>query len=240
MAVRIIKAGSSLSGAVRPVTFEEQAADPAGVQKIPEWMTTLDASSRIEVPCRTTAPEPSSQAADVAEIEKSAYESGFRQGERAGAEIAEKKLEVVMRRYSDAIFEMGKLKSKLYSEVERQVVKLAIEVAKKVVHREVRADPEVIQTLVRVALARAAENSPVTVRLNPTDYNHLLEHRSELDPDGSGREIVLLADKSIERGGCLVQTGSGDVDARISEEFRELERGFFEGAGSNRCAGALT
>jgi flagellar biosynthesis/type III secretory pathway protein FliH len=38
-----------------------------------------------------------------------------------------------------------------------------------------------------------------------------------------------VADKSVERGGCLVQTECGDVDARIEEQFREVERAFFEG-----------
>jgi flagellar biosynthesis/type III secretory pathway protein FliH len=39
---------------------------------------------------------------------------------------------------------------------------------------------------------------------------------------------VLLADKGIERGGCLVETECGEIDARIEQRFREVERGFFE------------
>ena len=133
-----------------------------------------------------------------------------------------------MRRYADAILEVGKLRSFLYAQVEREVVKLAVEVAKKIVHREVHADPDIIQTLVRVALGHVAEKSALTVHLNPVDYNYLLEQRAELSQN-EGRDIALLADKSVERGGCLIQTECGDVDARIEEEFREVERGFFEG-----------
>jgi flagellar assembly protein FliH len=83
-------------------------------------------------------------------------------------------------------------------------------------------------------LSHAAEKSAVTVHLSPVDYNYLLEHRAELNEGNNGREVVLLADKSIERGGCLVQTECGDIDARIEEEFRELERGFFGGTDSKR------
>jgi flagellar assembly protein FliH len=149
-------------------------------------------------------------------------------------EIAEKKMEAVVRRYGDTILELGALRGRLFADVERQVVKLAVEVAKKIVHREIQADRDVIQTLVKVALSHAAEKSAVTVRLSPADYNYLLEHRAELNEGNSSREIVLLADKSIERGGCLVQTECGDIDARIEEEFRELERGFFGAADSKR------
>jgi flagellar assembly protein FliH len=84
---------------------------------------------------------------------------------------------------------------------------------------------------VRVALSHATEKSAVTVHLNPVDYNYLLEHRAELaGSHEAGRDVVLVADQAIERGGCLVETECGDIDARIEQEFRDLERGFFEGA----------
>lgn len=144
--------------------------------------------------------------------------------------MAEKKAETIMRRYGDSIRELGKYKVALYSQVEREVVQLAVEVARKIVHREIQADPEVIQTLVKVALDRVSGRSAVTVRVNPVDYNFLLDkNRGWIQEQGTGQEITLVADKSVERGGCLVQTESGDVDARIEEGFREVERAFFEG-----------
>jgi flagellar assembly protein FliH len=173
--------------------------------------------------------EPSAPPVDVALIEKTAYENGFRQGEKAGMEIAEKKVEAIMRRYSESLLDLGSLRSNLYAQVEREVVRLALEVAKKIVHREIRADKEIIQTLVKVALSHVAEKSAVTIHLHPLDYNFVLEHKAELSQSEHGvREIVLLADRSIERGGCLVKTECGDIDARIEEKFREIEQGFFE------------
>jgi flagellar assembly protein FliH len=163
-----------------------------------------------------------------AQIEKAAYESGFRQGEKAGMEIAERKAESLMKRYADAILEIGRLKPRLYAQAEHDVVKLALEVAKKVVHRAVQVDPEIVQTLIRVALSHVAVKSPVTVHLNHADYGFVLEQRKSLMQTGeSDREIVLVADKSVERGGCLIETECGDIDARIEEEFREVERAFF-------------
>ncbi len=173
---------------------------------------------------------PAAPGMDVAQIEKTAYENGFHQGEKTGLEIAEKKVEAIMRRYSETLLELGRLRSDLYVQVEREVVKLALEVAKKIVHREIQVDEEIIQTLVRVALNHVAEKSAVTVHLHPTDYNYILERKAELFSGDHGvREVALLADRSIERGGCLIKTECGDIDARIEEEFREIERGFFDG-----------
>jgi flagellar biosynthesis/type III secretory pathway protein FliH len=225
MAPRVIKQGTTQASSVQQFFFSEAVADLPPLSDQLAWPEIPS----VPVPQKNCpAPDPPQPVVDVALLEKTAFENGHLQGEKAGREIAEKNVESVMRRYSEAILEIGKFRSSFYVQVEREVVKLAVEVAKKIVHREIHADPDVIQTLVRVALSHVAEKSAVTVHLNPTDYSYLLEQRAELSQN-EGREIALLADKSIERGGCLIQTECGDIDARIEEKFREVEHAFFEG-----------
>jgi flagellar assembly protein FliH len=137
-------------------------------------------------------------------------------------------MEAIMKRYAEAIIEVGKLRAALYGQIEQEVVRLALAVSKKIVHREIQVDHDIIQTLVRVALSHVAEKSAVVIHLNPVDYGYLVEKKDELS-QSEGRDISLLADRSVERGGCLIQTECGDIDARIDEEFREVERTFFEG-----------
>jgi flagellar assembly protein FliH len=234
MTVRIIKEGSPLAEQVQRFPYEScpEDVEPAS-HDVPSWVQSSgppSSASQQEEPQAQAAVETPPPAPDLAQIEKSAYETGFRQGEKAGMAIAEKKIEASLRRYAEAVVEIGKLRKELYHQVEREVVKLAVEVAKKIVHREIQVDREIIQTLVKVALGHVAEKSAVTIHLHPVDYNYILEHRAELSSGAEdGREVVLLADKSIDRGGCLIQTECGDIDARIEEEFREVERGFFEG-----------
>jgi len=230
MTMKIIKQNSSEALKVHSFSFaQEQKQDPgdraSGTEPLGPAIAALSPSQKQK---REQLP-PLAPSVDVAAVEQTAYENGFRQGEKTGMEVAEKKVESLMRRYADALLEIGKIKTSLYTQVERDVVKLAIEVAKKIVYREIQADPEVIQALVKVALGHVAEKSAVTVHLHPTDYNFVLEHRSQLLQAGENNcEVVLLADKAIERGGCLVETECGEIDARIEERFREVERGFFE------------
>ena len=164
---------------------------------------------------------------DLEAIEKTAYENGFREGEQSGREAAERKLEEPMKNYAASIAEIQGLREKLFAQAERDVVQLAIEVAKKIVHREIQADPQIIQTLVNVALSHVAETGSATIRLHPSDHEALSQTHKELQ-EGAERGLELKADKSMERGGCLIQTDCGDVDARIEEGFREIQRGFFE------------
>jgi flagellar assembly protein FliH len=231
VAVKIIKNGLSQHSQIHAVSFgNDENLYGAAPAEQPTYAEALFQDTETAQP-PTNEPAAPPSPVDVAEIEKNAYENGFRQGEKAGMEMADKKVSALMRSYGDAILELGKQRSRLYAQVERQVVKLALEAAKKIVHREIQADKEIIQTLVKVALSHVAEKSAVTVHLHPIDYSYILDHRSELSGDAEGgREVVLLADKNIQRGGCLVETECGNIDARIEEEFKELERAFFEGA----------
>ena len=227
MAPKIIKQGSSRASIIQQFSFTENFSELTLVKEQPRW-PELPMLPAAALPIDTAPSEPTTQSVDLAQLEKTAYENGFRQGEKAGMEIAERKMEAIMKRYSESLFEVGRLRSVLYEQIEHEVVKLAIAVAKKIVHREIQVDRDIIQTLVRVALSHVAEKSAVTIHLNPIDYNYLLERREELS-QSEGRDISLLADKSIERGGCLVQTDCGDIDARIEENFQEVEHAFFEG-----------
>jgi flagellar assembly protein FliH len=226
MTLKIIKQGTTRASAVIPFLFAENSTDlPHPNNDRFSW------PELPSMPIPSNAPTnqaPAQPAVDLDMVEKTAYENGLMQGKKVGLEIAEKKIEDIARRYSESILEIGKLRSFLYAQVEREIVKLAVAVAKKIVHREIHADPDVIQTLVRIALGHVAEKSAVTIHLNPADYDFLMERRFEL-PQSEARDISLLADKSIDRGGCLIQTACGDIDARIEEKFREVEHAFFEG-----------
>jgi len=192
---------------------------PACSQSVPAWIEA--AASQLRMLGQTSA-------ADVEHLEKSAFDRGCREAEKAALEAADRKIEAVMNRYAEAILDIGRCKRLLYAQAEHEVVKLALEVAKKIVHREVQVDPEIIQTLVRVALGHVAAKSPVTVHLNPADYNFMLERNGGAARCNSGdREMVLVADRSVDRGGCLIETECGDIDARIEEEFREVEHSFW-------------
>lgn len=228
MALRIIKQGSARASSVQQFFFSENFSEMA---QIPEPFTWPEASSFADAPARKmpeAMAEPAEPAVDLAKLEKAAFDNGFLQGQMAGKDLAEKQIEGVMRRYADTVQAISTLKTVLRAQVEREVVRLALEVAKKIVYREIRIDPAIIQTLVRVALSHVAEKSAVTVHVSPVDYAYLLKQRAELSQT-EGRDVSLVADNSIQQGGCLIQTDCGDIDARIEEKFREVENAFFEG-----------
>lgn len=227
MATKIIKQGTARASIIQQFSFSENICVDTQPLEQPEWMdlAMIPTGAPVSAPVSTDAAE---EVPDLAALERAAYEKGLLQGEKAAMAAAEKMAETVMKRYADSIVELQKLRSSLCAQVEREVVKLALAVARKMIHREIRVDQDIIQSLVHVALNHVSEKSAITICVNPEDYGYLLERRADL-AQSEGRDISLAADKSIERGGCLIQTNCGIIDARIEEKFREVEHSFFEG-----------
>jgi flagellar assembly protein FliH len=227
MASKIIKQGTSRSLEIQQFLFSDNCLESPLVPEQVQW-PELSAEPMLQQKSAATA-EACKPEVDLTLVETNAFENGFREGEKSGMAMAEQKMETIMKSHAEAILEIGRMKSSLYAQVEKEVVKLAIEVAKKIIHREIQVDPDIIQTLIRVTLANVAAKNPVTIRVNPVDFNYISERQAALS-QSEAKNISIVPDKSIERGGCLVETDCGDIDARLEEKFREVEHAFFEGA----------
>jgi flagellar assembly protein FliH len=161
--------------------------------------------------------------ARLAGLEREAFTKGYAQGERAGLEAGGKRAEAMLRRIAHTIEELGGLRQTLIQETEREMVQLALTLARRVVHREITLDPELAAALAHVALERLGTTTPATIRLNPEDYTVVAQ-------DGArwgGNTVTVVPDPSISRGGCLVETEFGSVDATIERQFDELSRALF-------------
>jgi flagellar assembly protein FliH len=124
---------------------------------------------------------------------------------------------------ADTLTEIGDLREAITTRAERELVRLAIEIAKKVVHREVTIDNEIVMTLARIGISRMHNRVAATIHLHPDDFAYVTTRRDSLE---AGHALELIEDRSIGRGGCLVQTEMGDIDARIEQQFAEIERAF--------------
>jgi len=63
------------------------------------------------------------------------------------------------------------------------------------------------------------------LRLNPEDAKFVQENLNKiLDSTEVARNISIERDETIERGSCIVTNNYGDVDARIDEQLKEIEK----------------
>lgn len=158
--------------------------------------------------------------AHLAALEREAFAKGYAQGERAGIEAGGKRAEAMLRRVAQTLTDLSGLRETLIHQTERQMVQLALTIAKRIVLREVTLDPELIAAMAHVALQKLGTSSPATIRLNPEDYT-VVAHEGER---WGGRQVTVVPDPAIARGGCLVESEFGRIDASVDRQFEEMTR----------------
>src|SRR5437870_11722230 len=93
----------------------------------------------------------------VMDVEKQAFEQGYAEGERIGKEMGEKMVETVVKRYDNSIVQLAESHKAVMETIEEQTVRLALEIARKVVQRELTIDPDIIAALASVVLKRVSK-----------------------------------------------------------------------------------
>lgn len=125
--------------------------------------------------------------------------------------------------FAETLQQLSVLREEISARVETDLVELALEIAKKIVGREVTVDREIALTLVKVSLKKLNSRAPFAqIHLSPEDYAFIDARREQIDFRGS---LELIEDRSISPGGCLVHTDTGEVDARIESQFEEIAHG---------------
>ena len=109
---------------------------------------------------------------------------------------------------------------------ERDLVKLALAVAAKIVNAEIARGKPVVEGILRRAVELTARRQEIKVLLNAADVARIQEFLPELRRDFSDvQKIVLEASDAVGVGGVVVRTREGSVDATIATQLEEIERG---------------
>jgi len=117
-------------------------------------------------------------------------------------------------------------RSSLSSLAERDLLKLALLIAGKVTKAAIEQGQPVAEANLRRAIELTARRQELKVLLHPQDVARIEEFLPELRRDFADvQKIALEADPSIGRGGVVVQTREGSVDATIAAQLEEIERG---------------
>jgi flagellar assembly protein FliH len=114
-------------------------------------------------------------------------------------------------------------RARYFAGVEAEVVKLAMAIAARVLHREAKLDPLLLTGVVRVALEKVAEDSATVLRV-PVDA---IEMWREVFV-ASSSSLQVVGDERLSLGECVLDTNVGRVELGVSAQLEEIERGFFD------------
>ena len=176
-----------------------------------QWEVVELAASASEGTPPTEDPE-----AELARLREAARAEGYADGLAAGRVEGEQ----ACGRMKQLVESFGNTLDNLDFRLADMVLELALDVARQVVAGELAARPERILDVVNLALKQMAETSrEARLLLHPDDAALVRPHLEQvLDKN----RLRIVEDIRIERGGCLIETSQGDLDATLPARWRQV------------------
>jgi flagellar assembly protein FliH len=202
MSSKVYQAGDELP--VNPLVWRQVGTAPAG-EAVPG---AADQRAQLEAQYRQKAAE--------------AHAAGLREGEAAGRNRAAAELQPVLERLARSTEEIAGMRARLRREAESDVVQLALAIARRVILRELSADPDALRGLVMAAFETLQGQEIARVRVHPS---HVALLTSCLEQASGGAPVAVVPDQSREVGSVVFETTRGNLDASVDSQLQEIERG---------------
>jgi flagellar assembly protein FliH len=153
---------------------------------------------------------------------REAFDAGLRAGEAAAKESLENEVRETIARLTASIAEMASLRAETIHRAEVDTVRLAIEIARRVLHRELTVDTSALGALIKAALEKLQAQEVYRVRVHPDQAKIV---RTCLDEMGRSQAIEVVNDASQSKGGAVFEISRGSLDASVETQLREIECG---------------
>jgi flagellar biosynthesis/type III secretory pathway protein FliH len=150
-------------------------------------------------------------------------EEGRRQGREEAIGELRPRLQELVPAWTRALESFEAQRADLLRAAREDVLELGLTMGGKIAHRAIEADPAVVADQVAEALALVAEASTVTVAVNPKDRKLVEAVLGEIvEKIGACTHVDLRADEQVGRGGCVLTTGKGRIDATVDGQIERI------------------
>ena len=162
-------------------------------------------------------------------MEGEARQAGFDAGHQEGYEKGSAEVDRLIERMHKILEAVMQRREEILQDTESQIVELVILMARKVIKILSENQKNVIMANTVAALRKVKTRGNVTLRVNIEDVKLTTANASEFIQHVENIQgVTVQEDSSVEKGGCIVETDFGAIDARISSQLTELENKILE------------
>jgi flagellar assembly protein FliH len=148
-------------------------------------------------------------------------EKGFVEGKSEVERLVER-TQIILERAQDK-------RGEILAETEQQIIDLVLLISRKVIKVISENQRNVIISNVIQALRKVKGRGNIIIKVNLADLKLTTEHTKDFVKLVEGaKSIQILEDSSVDRGGCIIETDFGEIDARIASQLAELETKILE------------
>ena len=207
-----------------------QVEEGAVAVSVPLWTPPATAASpERPAPAREEPGEIEQLLAEATARAQAAQQQGFQaglaQGRAEGEQKAKLEVTPLIERLARTVADLSGTRDAFRREAEEDVVRLALGVARRILHREVSIDPEALTGIIHVALGKFEARELHRVRVSVDDHPAVA---AALQALRLPRGVEAVADPTLERGAALFETVKGTLDASVDTQLDEIERGFLD------------
>lgn len=189
-----------------------------------------DEAERIKNDALAEAEKIRSRAAeDKDKIVDEARDLGFREGHEGGWREGRAEVERLVERLHKILDAAIEKRQDIINQTESQLIDLVLLITRKVIKVISENQKNVVIKNVVQALDKLRSRGDVAIRVNLADLDITTEHVKDfMKMAEKAKSITVLEDSSVERGGAVIETDFGQIDARIFSQLKEIEDRIFE------------
>ncbi|HVA33610.1 MAG TPA: FliH/SctL family protein [Candidatus Baltobacteraceae bacterium] len=165
----------------------------------------------------------------AATVKSDAREAGHEEGLSAGRTAGQAELAEQVAAMQELVESVRAQRNIVVESAEPELVKLAMGIAERIVHEQISIDPNVVLENVKHALTRLIGREVVTLRVNPADLEILRQYRDSISSSNDVEHLRVVEDQRVDRGGVVIETDAGTIDAKIATQVREANRALQSG-----------
>ena len=159
------------------------------------------------------------------ELTSTARQEGYDAGHEEGYKEGKAEVQRLIDRLHLMIEKIMDKRVQILSETEQQIVDLFLLMTRKIVKVISENQRNVVMSNIVHALRKVKGRGDVLIRVNMAELALTSEHTKEfLQAVENVKNITIVEDSSVEKGGCIIETDFGSIDARISSQLAELEQ----------------
>lgn len=152
---------------------------------------------------------------------------GFKLGEEKGkaeaASVYKKNIGEIQQDVATFLKSIEGSKREIFSHSEHIILKLCLEISRKIIASEISTNQDIILNVARKALSYIAEREKLVIRVAPDDLKILNDKRDFWEPVTEKlKDVIIEPDERVSKGGCIIESNSGTVDARLGIQMDEI------------------
>lgn len=224
----LIRSRPAVAGQAAALVAATVRPNAAVVAAAAEWQARIDAIRETAFAEGHQKGVKESQA-KVADAERRANDAKIKAEADANAKVAsaaaamEAKYAAALSALHAGIAKLEPLEKHLVAEAETELVRLALAVAAKILHRTVETEPEWMTSLLASALREVPDRRGVAVRMHPEDAAVARERQETIASNIPGLErLTIQDDPSLGRGACMLASQGTRLDAGVATSWERV------------------